>query len=101
MTLTRQQHKELADLLVAFSNVPPNQMDNFVEQRWTPFLSSLSSDSDRAFALSAYFDMANYNFSQVLIRLGQLSEEELRELRPALEGFVELEKAFEVVSKRA
>jgi hypothetical protein len=99
--MTREQHKKLAELLQLFNTSEPEQIEDFDKNRWRPFLASLSSDKDRVFALSAYFDQANYNLSQIVIRLGQLSEEELRELRPALEGFVELEKAFEAVSKRA
>ena len=99
--MTREQHKQLAELLQLFNTVEPNQVDDLDKNRWRPFLDSLPTDRDRVFALTAYFDQANYNLSQVVIRLGQLSEEELRELRPALEGFIELEKAFEAVSKRA
>jgi|GEM_PF-1845450 len=95
MTMTRQQHRELAELLQAFYEIQPEEMDQLTEQRWHPFLASLASDSDRTFALTAYFSMVNHNFSQLVIYLGQLSEEELDQFRPALSGFQELQKAFE------
>lgn len=95
MTLTRTQNKDLAELLHLFYNIEPTEMPQFMEQRWHPFLSSLSSDSDRAFALTAYFDLVNFKSSQLIIHLGQLSDEELDQYLPALKGFQELQKAFE------
>jgi hypothetical protein len=92
--MTRQQHKELAALLHSFYRIEPEGMQHLVDLKWHPFVASLHSDEDRAFALSAYFDLVNYNFSQLLIRLGQLSEEELAPFRPLLADFKKLEKEF-------
>lgn len=101
MTMTRQQHKDLSDLLTAFYKIEPTEMDDLVNNRWHPFLSTLHSDADRAFALTAYFDLVNHNFSQLLIHLGQLSEAELAVFRPMLSEFLELEQAFRAVTARA
>ena len=101
MTMTRQQHKDLSDLLTAFYKIEPTEMDDLVNNRWHPFLSTLHSDADRAFALTAYFDLVNHNFSKLLIHLEQLSDAELAVFRPMLSEFLELEQAFRAVTARA
>jgi hypothetical protein len=95
MAMTRQQYKQLSELLQGFYHIDPEQMDTYNQMQWHPFLASLSNDQDRAFALTAYFNLASHNFSQLLIHLGQLSDVELAAFRPALEGFLDVQKAFE------
>lgn len=99
ITMTQVQNKQLADLLHSFYQIAPDTtaMGRLVEERWTPFLDSLYSDGDRAFALTAYFDLVNYNFSQLLIHLGQLNKDEIAVFYPMLASFKELENEFKAV----
>ncbi len=92
--MTQEQHKRLSELLHLFNTVEPEQVEELDHKQWRPFLASLTSDKDRVFALTAYFDMANYNLSRLANRLGQLNREDLEVLRPSLEGFKTLEEQF-------
>lgn len=97
--MTREQNSQLAQLLHAFYQIEstPAAMERLVKEQWQPFLASLHSDSDRAFALTAYFDLVNYNFSQLLIHLGQLNQDELAAFKPLLASFQKLENEFRAV----
>ncbi len=92
--MKQEQHKRLEELLYLFNTVEPEQVEALDNEQWRPFLASLSSDKDRAFALSAYFDMANYNLSRLANRIGQLNREDFDILQPTLEGFKILEDQF-------
>ena len=92
--MTQEHHKRLAELLQLFNTVEPEEVEALDKDQWRPFLASLSSDQDRVFALTAYFDMANYNLSRLANRIGQLTREDLEGLQPSLEGFKTLEDQF-------
>ncbi|MDO8368127.1 MAG: hypothetical protein Q7T20_15095, partial [Saprospiraceae bacterium] len=92
--MTQEHHKRLAELLQLFNTVEPEEMEALDKEQWRPFLASLNSDHDRVFALTAYFDMANYNLSRLANRIGQLTREDFEVLQPALEGFKTLEDQF-------
>ncbi len=92
--MTQEQHIRLAELLHLFNTIEPEQVEALDHEQWRPFLASLASAKDRVFALTAYFDMANYNLSRLANRIGQLNREDLEELQPALEGFKTLEDQF-------
>lgn len=92
--MTQEQHTRLAELLQLFNTVEPEQIEALDHEQWRPFLASLDSDNDRAFALTSYFDMANYNLSRLANRIGQLNREDYEVLQPALEGFKTLEEQF-------
>ncbi|MFN0173577.1 MAG: hypothetical protein ACKVU0_02925 [Saprospiraceae bacterium] len=92
--MTQENHKRLAELLHLFNTVEPEQIEALDNEQWRPFLASLASDKERVFALTAYFDMANYNLSRLANRLGQLTREDLEVLQPSLEGFKTLEDKF-------
>ncbi len=92
--MTQEQHLRLAELLHLFNTVEAEQVESLDHEQWRPFLASLASDKDRVFALTAYFDMANYNLSRLANRIGQLNREDLEVLQPSLEGFKALEDQF-------
>lgn len=102
MTMTRLQNKELALLLQAFYQIDPTSeaMETLVNEQWQPFLNALPSDKERSFAITAYFELTNYNFSQLLIHLGQLSKEQLAEFKPLLASFQQLENDFRAVIRQ-
>jgi len=96
--MTQEQHIRLAELLQLFNTVEPEQVEVLDYEQWRPFLASLDSDKDRAFALTSYFDMANYNLSRLANRIGQLTREDLEALQPSLEGFKTLEDQFRALA---
>lgn len=96
--MTQEQHKRLAELLQLFNTVEPEILDALDKDQWRPFLASLPTDQDRVFALTAYFDMANYNLSRLANRIAGLNREELEGLKPALDGFKTLEDQFRAIA---
>ncbi|MCY7328021.1 MAG: endosulfine family protein [Saprospiraceae bacterium] len=93
--MTREQYKELAEILHLFENTAPDHIEQLDQQRWRPFLASLATDKDRAFALAAYFDQADYSLSRLVVQLGQMERSELEALRPELEALAALKEQFE------
>jgi len=92
--MKQEQHKQLEELLKLFNTVEPEQFEALDKEQWRPFLNALETDKDRVFALTAYFDMANYNLSRLANSIGQLNQEDFEVLQPALEGFKVLEDQF-------
>lgn len=96
--MTPEQHKRLEELLQLFNSLEPAALEALDQDQWQPFLASLSTEEDKVFALTAYFDMANYNLSRLANRIAGLNRAELEVLQPALEGFKTLEDQFRALA---